>query len=580
MKTPQMEVYSIARHYLNDNAHHLCDDLVDRILGSIRSRDHKALAGVTQFVDMHSADIHHWRILRQIEAFFKKNDDFAVDSECKDAALASFNRGEKICRIANRRLDYYYTQRDRIDPDLRKLIDRSEAFIAKVLGAHNDFLEEVPTLLKLTGGASALTSRRLSVPFMKLGRKPAVTPNCLPYLSAVYRHYGYRPTKGTVVGWNRLEFVPKSWKTHRTIACEPAANQPFQLAFDTYCKRRLRKHGVDLASQEKNQQHAYQGSVNQKFATVDLSMASDTVAYNTVAWLLPQSWFKYLDRVRSPLFRLEGRVGKYAKFSSMGNGATFALETLIFLSFIRAAGSKHGVAYGDDLTIEPEFAPDLFKLLRFFGFVPNVDKSFTGGPFRESCGKDYYEGIDITPFYVRSTRAWDKPYACHNVNGLANVSTHGDLWKYLVEFVNLAKLPLTPFTHNTLAGVLIHPHTAYKLNLIRTKDGIIQSKQYLRIADTAKGDDYRSLVAWHVDRLGRLDDALTATYSQISIDANLASRVARELGKAQLEKDENSRYATLEPMKYRRKWVGWTFPSTGAPEDLFRFSELLYRPSG
>jgi hypothetical protein len=372
------------------------------------------------------------------------------------------------------------------------------------------------------------------------------------------------------MAWNRVEVVPKSWKTHRTIACEPAGNVPFQLAFDEYAKGCLRdKRGIDLSSQIENQRHAKEGSITGRLATIDLSMASDTLSFQCVEWLLPIPWLNYLSDIRCSHYRLNGKLARYAKFSSMGNGATFALETLIFASLLYAVGSKRGIAYGDDLTIETELVPKLFKLLKFLGFVPNEEKSYFAGPFRESCGKDYFNGIDITPFYLRSTAAWNKPYACHNVNGLAQLAPHGALWEYLRSVVNDLELPKVPVGYNTLAGVFLHPSFAYDQGLIRRfhkkrNDGILASREYVSKGHTIECWDSRASFLWHLRKANAKAEAFPPGGPRgIPCGPEKISSVIN-----------TSRYTT-SGHKYVRKWVAWNYPSKGGMEELFSFSDYL-----
>lgn len=245
---------------------------------------------------------------------------------------------------------------------------------------------------------------------------------------------------------------------------------------------------------------------------------------------------------------------KYHKFSSMGNGCTFALETLIFASLLHAVGSKIGLVYGDDITIETELAPALFRLLKFLGFVPNEEKSYTSGPFRESCGKDFFEGHDVTPFYLRSTDVWDVPNACHNVNGLAAISEYGKLWDYLKSFTKDIGLPLVPYNEDTTSGVRISPYFAYGLGLIRkNKRGILEHKRLIRKEGAIVIHDSRALFFWFF--LRKKDQLLLG---EDPINAG--------------------RYTTSSP-KYRRKWVTWRYPGPGISNHLFGWSEELTRES-
>jgi hypothetical protein len=57
--------------------------------------------------------------------------------------------------------------------------------------------------------------------------------------------------------------------------------------------------------------------------------------------------------------------------------------------------------YGDDIIVPVEYVFAVVSRLEAFGFKVNKNKSFWSGYFRESCGKDYYEGTDVTIVRVR-----------------------------------------------------------------------------------------------------------------------------------------------------------------------------------
>ena len=105
----------------------------------------------------------------------------------------------------------------------------------------------------------------------------------------------------------------------------------------------------------------------------------------------------------------------------MGNAFTFELETLIFWCLTRAVVeelqlSQNGrvFAYGDDIICPTEAVPLLYKVLDFCGFTVNTEKSFTSGPFRESCGGDYFLGFDIRPYYVKKNIDGSTLFSMHN----------------------------------------------------------------------------------------------------------------------------------------------------------------------
>lgn len=486
-------LWDIARAYADDS---FCEPLKSRVLGFIRGRNVEGLCSLTlPDPEHHGQDFIH---LRQLQAFFKKNEAFSDDAKCSAAARTSFEQAERICRVTNKRLDYFYTQRDRLDPDLRLWVTRAERFIETALGEVGMFIDRIPDLVKVTGGATEDRPRKDALPFLKISRTIRAPTRALPLVECFLKYSGNtRPLRMHAVDANRVTFVPKNYKTHRTIACEPTAALPFQLAFDSYVKTRLRRYGCDLRTQEKNQELARIGSVTGEFATLDLSMASDTLSYNTVAWLLPVNWFQFIDRLRAKRYNGDVGSGEYAKFSSMGNGTTFALETLIFLACIRAVGSKQGTTYGDDLIVETELVPKLLKLLRFLGFRINTSKSFVVGPFRESCGADWLSGRLVTPFYVRKiprTRA----ELCHLINGVSRISLpYGKVWQYLRSLT--VGLPLVPESQDTASGIHVSYEKARSLGLIVSESKqfgphIPVARQFVESGDTLAHHGVRSYV--------------------------------------------------------------------------------------
>jgi len=170
----------------------------------------------------------------------------------------------------------------------------------------------------------------------------------------------------------------------------------------------LTPYGIDLNSQEKNRMLAERGSRTGKYATLDLKAASDSISLRICRLVLPPLWYTYLLELRSPQGEIGEDVISYEKISSMGNGYTFALESLIFASIIYGVTkhyrgevrSSEFAVFGDDLVIESELAPYLMFYLGKFGFSINPDKTFIKGPVRESCGTDWFNGLLIRPVFL------------------------------------------------------------------------------------------------------------------------------------------------------------------------------------
>lgn len=208
------------------------------------------------------------------------------------------------------------------------------------------------------------------------------------------------------VTYNKISFVQKTAKTHRAIAVEPLLNGFVQKGIDQELRNFLKRVGLDLSDQSANSIMARTGSIDAKeenpFCTIDLSSASDTIATEVVRELLPPDWFDFLNANRSKQYLLDGVVRPYHKFVSMGNGFCFPLETLIFASLCHAAGAgssgRDYRVYGDDIVIRKNCYSRLTDLLRYCGFSVNKEKSFSEGPFRESCGGDWFDGVDVRPY--------------------------------------------------------------------------------------------------------------------------------------------------------------------------------------
>lgn len=225
-----------------------------------------------------------------------------------------------------------------------------------------------------------------------------------------------------LVPGNKVITVPKTSKIDRVIAVEPRMNLYVQKGIGRMIRNRLRRVGLDLQSQTENRHMALLGSMFDNLATIDLSSASDTISYEVVLELLPVGWADALEQCRSPEGRLKsGEVVTYQKFSSMGNGYTFELETLIFWALVSTCIDILGLTdrrlavYGDDVIMSSQATPAVSEVFAYFGFTTNTKKSFSEGPFRESCGGHFVAGRDVTPFYVRRpVGTLDQLFLLHN----------------------------------------------------------------------------------------------------------------------------------------------------------------------
>lgn len=218
------------------------------------------------------------------------------------------------------------------------------------------------------------------------------------------------PTRGpTFCPGNLMLTVPKDASTNRPIGIEPTLSGFAQLGIGSMLRERLRRVGCNLNDQGINQSLAYE-ACSRSLATIDLQSASDTIALELVRWLIPQDWFFALTSCRSSFTLFNGERVALEKFSSMGNGYTFELESLIFLALTRATADEMGTiirmgenchVYGDDIILPAAIVSEIKPVLHFCGFTLNARKSFSDGPFRESCGVDVYKGTIVTPLYIK-----------------------------------------------------------------------------------------------------------------------------------------------------------------------------------
>jgi hypothetical protein len=281
--------------------------------------------------------------------------------------------------------------------------------IAKILGELD--LNEISSKFAFGPGASTSLPRTRGDAAYKFGAKrPQLTYNAEFLAHAASRAYRSWPFEATLVAGSRLITVPKNAKTDRVICVEPDLNMFFQKGLGSVIRRRLQRWGLLLRdAQQKNAEYARIGSADGSLATVDLSSASDSIHMEVVRLLLPPDWVELIEQMRTPAVVLpDERVIPLHKVSSMGNGFTFELETLIFYALtdsvreLLGPGMDHRcTVFGDDIIVASGIVDPLRDVLAFYGFEMNPKKTFSGGPFRESCGKHYFRGTDVTPFYVR-----------------------------------------------------------------------------------------------------------------------------------------------------------------------------------
>lgn len=266
----------------------------------------------------------------------------------------------------------------------------------------------------------------------------------------------------------RVVAVPKTVSTPRIIAIEPVAHQYVQqglkrvfeenlentrhLASNAFSNREAGSRVswtpgdfIRYSSQLPNQEMARRGSEISDLATLDLREASDRVPN-----LLVHNLFRgfpllgeAVQACRSTRADVPG-VGiiPLSKFASMGSALTFPIESMVFLVIVFVGIEKalgvpltndliksfvgHVRIYGDDIIVPVEFTHPVIDALESYGLLVNRHKSFWTGKFRESCGKDYYDGEDVTIVRLRRDIPTDRQQA---QNLVAFVEFRNQLYK-------------------------------------------------------------------------------------------------------------------------------------------------------
>lgn len=404
-------------------------DLTNALVPSVASRLEDAKR-------TNSLSVKDFERLYQLESMFKKLPETGDEDLCKQAGFNKLLAGEEGCGLVNRTIDI----RKGID---FPLFDRVSTIIQEVLGdLPTDFLN---TDVFFGPGSSVNVNQRSYEEtglFFKLSDKLVVPKKAVNYLAA---HMSYNPNwvdslavhyhtqqnadesrlsyemrvfrKHFVVVEDhfpsRIGFVPKDSTEFRTIGIEMNGLMVLQKVIGNLIRMKLKKVGINLDSQQRNR-HLARLAKTFGLATIDLANASNSISLNLVRALLPYDWFQVISDFRSshgncPSY--DSDVIEYEMVSSMGNGFTFELESLIFYALAKACAEKVGVhptevkksitVFGDDIIVPQRVAPTLIEGMSLFGFTVNIKKSFLEGFFFESCGADYYNGIDVRPFLIK-----------------------------------------------------------------------------------------------------------------------------------------------------------------------------------
>jgi len=397
----------------------------------------------------------YWKDALVTELLRKCQITTEVDRE--GAAVATFYACERRNAATNARLTRFIPEDAFVehpgDERVMRFIDAWRKDVDFVLGT-------LPTHLtpRFSGGATYGDAGSLTTTPDKMSSTPTITSSARDLLCFWQETSWFRTlcedrpwqSDPLTVRGNKFFTVPKDAEKHRGCCKEPSINISFQLDVGRLMKTRLRRIGIDLKTgQDLHRVLAQKASLNGELATIDMSNASDTLCRVLPRLVLRKEWFTLLDSLRATHTLMFGRRRKtdqplpgvpdsncdhwvrLEKFSSMGNGFTFELESLIFATLARRVVADEGgdpdlvKCYGDDLIVPVEHTKSVLAALAFFGFEPNNRKTFSEGPFRESCGGDFFGGVPVRAHYLEEIP--DEPQKWISLaNGLRRVAFAND----------------------------------------------------------------------------------------------------------------------------------------------------------
>lgn len=402
-------------------------------------------------------------------SFLRKYEGFDIGIDTAEQAALAWIQAEIQCKAFNDRVrnDDFLLRDKRLFYQVRKVIQR-------ILGACPS-ISSIRENLRMGPGSTTSTPSKFCSSLDKLESKLEVSPQCYSLARALFTPenlFGFDPDEFVVITSSKWSSVKKTALTDRPIEIPIIVDSMVQLALGSLIRGRLKRFGLDLDKQaEINGLLAKFGSLKGTLATLDLKSASDTISYSLVKLLLPKGWFDLLNASRSRMVQLpDGSNFHLHKFSAMGNGYTFELESLIFLAITLVSSGyllpkklpcTIGI-FGDDICCPTDTAQLVIKNLELCGFQLNTEKSYTSGPFRESCGQDFFLGAPVRPYFQKQELT-DVTRLYTLVNGIRRFSVRSlieygsdiryrDVWRTLVQII---PEPYRIFGHSSLGDTVI-----------------------------------------------------------------------------------------------------------------------------
>lgn len=365
----------------------------------------------------------------------RKSPNLPWDNDTYEAALHSFRESEDLCRETNNRFNPVSSTF--ACPDYGKLerfpfwVGALREQIRLILGPLKPKLETLfEGSVSCGSGADIGLPGRGIIPSDKYDSPLSLSPKLVPFFKAILgdRWWEHQHKVKEVVDWNEFFTVLKDARKDRGACKEPRLNLFVQLSIAKAIRNGLRREGIDLDTQPDVNRELVCRAWRDGLATIDLSSASDTLSYSVVTQFFPEDWVHILELARSDKTLLphkgkdrQPELVPLEKFSSMGNGFTFELETVLFLAVSRMIVPEEEwsdvAVFGDDIIVPQHCAEDVVQALELLGFKVNTKKTCLAGKFFESCGTDTWEGQNVRPFHLKGV-SQSIPYELQIANKL------------------------------------------------------------------------------------------------------------------------------------------------------------------
>lgn len=214
---------------------------------------------------------------------------------------------------------------------------------------------------------------------------------------------------------SKVTAVPKDSRGPRLICVHPAEAVSVQLGIADKIiacieSSPLTRDSVRFSDQTVNGLAALESSLSGELTTLDLKDASDHMSCKLVEFLFGSHLYARMACCRASHAIVGDRRIELSKFAPMGNGLTFPVQSIVYWALVKAGiecmfGTKAAECtinvFGDDIEFPSVYYDGAINGLIRGGFIANMGKTFRKGSFRESCGVDAWEGVDVTPLRLK-----------------------------------------------------------------------------------------------------------------------------------------------------------------------------------